>query len=85
MIVTGSTIVPEAFVRKVGARGVPGRQVYGSTETCPIAGLCARAGLVAQGRLGGLAGAALRAASIDEQGATCLAGRTANSWCAGRM
>ena len=38
MIVTGSTIVPEAFVRKVGARGVPVVQVYGSTETCPIAG-----------------------------------------------
>jgi fatty-acyl-CoA synthase len=37
MIVTGSTIVPEAFVRKVGARGVPVVQVYGSTETCPIA------------------------------------------------
>ena len=38
MIVTGSTIVPEAFVRKVGARGIPVVQVYGSTETCPIAG-----------------------------------------------
>jgi fatty-acyl-CoA synthase len=37
MITTGSTIVPEAFVRKVSARGVPVVQVYGSTETCPIA------------------------------------------------
>ena len=37
MITTGSTIVPEAFVRKVSARGVPVIQVYGSTETCPIA------------------------------------------------
>ena len=37
MIVTGSTIVPEALVRKVGARGVPVVQVYGSTETAPIA------------------------------------------------
>jgi indoleacetate---CoA ligase len=37
MITTGSTIVPEAFVRKVNARGVPLVQVYGSTETCPIA------------------------------------------------
>jgi fatty-acyl-CoA synthase len=37
MIVTGSTIVPEALVRKVGARGVPVVQVYGSTETGPIA------------------------------------------------
>ena len=37
MITTGSTIVPEAFVRKVNARGVPLVQVYGATETCPIA------------------------------------------------
>ena len=37
MITTGSTIVSEAFVRKVNARGVPLVQVYGSTETCPIA------------------------------------------------
>lgn len=37
VITTGSTIVPEAFVRKASARGVPVIQVYGSTETCPIA------------------------------------------------
>jgi fatty-acyl-CoA synthase len=37
MITTGSTIVGEAFVRKVNARGVPLVQVYGSTETAPVA------------------------------------------------
>ncbi len=37
MISTGSTIVSEAFVRKVSARGVSVIQVYGSTETCPVA------------------------------------------------
>ena len=37
VITTGSTIVSEAFVRKASARGVPVIQVYGSTETCPIA------------------------------------------------
>jgi fatty-acyl-CoA synthase len=37
VISTGSTIVSEAFVRKVSERGVPVIQVYGSTETCPIA------------------------------------------------
>ena len=37
VITTGSTIVPEAFVRKVSGRGVPVIQVYGSTETCPVA------------------------------------------------
>jgi fatty-acyl-CoA synthase len=37
MISVGSTIVPEQMVRNVGARGVPLVQVYGSTETAPIA------------------------------------------------
>jgi fatty-acyl-CoA synthase len=36
MITTGSTIVSEEFVREVNARA-PLVQVYGSTETCPIA------------------------------------------------
>ena len=36
-ITTGSTIIGEAFVRKDLQRGVPLLQVYGSTETCPIA------------------------------------------------
>src|SRR3974390_2900490 len=34
---TGSTIVSETFVRRVNARGLRLIQVYGSTETCPIA------------------------------------------------
>jgi fatty-acyl-CoA synthase len=37
VITTGSTIVSDAFVRKASERGVPVIQVYGSTETCPIA------------------------------------------------
>ena len=37
MITTGSTIVPDRLIRDVHARGVPLVQVYGSTETCPIA------------------------------------------------
>ena len=37
VISTGSTIITEAFVRKVSECGVPVIQVYGSTETCPIA------------------------------------------------
>lgn len=37
MITTGSTIVPDRLIRAVHARGVPLVQVYGSTETCPIA------------------------------------------------
>jgi len=37
MISVGSTVVPEEMVRAVGERGVPLVQVYGSTETAPIA------------------------------------------------
>lgn len=36
-ITTGSTLVPQALVNAVHARGVPLIQVYGSTETAPIA------------------------------------------------
>lgn len=37
MITTGSTIVPARIIRAVHARGVPLVQIYGATETCPIA------------------------------------------------
>ncbi len=37
MMSVGSTIVPEEMVRMVGERGVPLVQIYGSTETAPIA------------------------------------------------
>lgn len=37
MITTGSTIISERFARKVNGRGIPMAQVYGATETCPIA------------------------------------------------
>jgi len=36
-ITTGSTIIGEAFVRRDLQRGKPLLQVYGATETCPIA------------------------------------------------
>jgi fatty-acyl-CoA synthase len=37
MITTGSTIISVSFVRRVNSRGLRVVQVYGSTETCPIA------------------------------------------------
>ena len=37
MITTGSTIVAEPFARRINALGIPLAQVYGSTETAPIA------------------------------------------------
>ncbi len=37
MITTGSTIIADKLIDTVHARGVPVVQVYGATETCPIA------------------------------------------------
>ena len=37
MITTGSTVIAEKLIHSVHARGVPMVQVYGATETCPIA------------------------------------------------
>lgn len=37
MITTGSTIVPQHVIRAVHERGIPLVQIYGSTETSPIA------------------------------------------------
>ena len=37
MITTGSTIVSEPFARRINLLGIPLAQVYGSTETAPIA------------------------------------------------
>ena len=36
-LTTGSTIVPQNLIDAFEQRGVPVLQVYGSTETCPIA------------------------------------------------
>ncbi|MCP4316129.1 MAG: long-chain fatty acid--CoA ligase [Hyphomicrobiales bacterium] len=53
MITTGSTTVPKNLVRKVHERGVPLVQVYGSTETGPIATyLTAGTALIAEGSAG---------------------------------
>ena len=37
MIATGSMVVPESLIQAFHARGVPVGQIYGSTETAPIA------------------------------------------------
>jgi len=36
-LTTGSSIVPQALINAVHARGIPVLQVYGTTETCPVA------------------------------------------------
>ncbi len=67
-VTTGSTQVPQPLVDAVEARGVPVLQVYGSTETSPIAVYTRLGG--DRGRAGstGLPGLACEARIVDEAG-----------------
>jgi fatty-acyl-CoA synthase len=67
-ISTGSTIVPQYLIDRVVARGVPVLQVYGSTETCPIAVYTRLGGDLSREGSTGLAGLCCEAAIIDDAG-----------------
>jgi fatty-acyl-CoA synthase len=66
---TGSTIVPPHLIERVVARGVPVLQVYGSTETCPIAVYTRLGGDLSRVGSTGLPGLCCEAAVIDDAGA----------------
>jgi fatty-acyl-CoA synthase len=68
-ISTGSTIVPPHLIERLVARGVPVLQVYGSTETCPIAIYTRLGGDLSRVGSTGLAGLCCEAAVIDDAGA----------------
>ncbi|MBV9533773.1 MAG: AMP-binding protein [Bradyrhizobium sp.] len=65
---TGSTIVPQHLIDRFLARGVPVLQVYGSTETCPIAVYTRLGGDLARAGSTGLAGLCCEAAILDDLG-----------------
>jgi fatty-acyl-CoA synthase len=67
-ISTGSTIVPPHLIDHFVARGVPVLQVYGSTETCPIAIYTRLGGDLSRVGSTGLAGLCCEAAIIDDSG-----------------
>jgi len=72
-LTTGSTQVPQGLVDAFTARGVPVLQVYGSTETCPVA-VYTRAG--GDQRVGstGLPGLVCEARVVDDAGEEVPAG-----------
>jgi fatty-acyl-CoA synthase len=72
---TGSTIVPPHLIARFVARGVPVLQVYGSTETCPIAVYTRIGGDLTRTGSTGLPGLCCEASVIDEAGAELPAGR----------
>jgi fatty-acyl-CoA synthase len=82
-ITTGSTIIGEGFVRKNLHRGVPLMQVYGSTETCPIAAYQRRED--APRHPGSIGKPALHCELrlVDEQGDDVAAGETGEIWVRG--
>jgi fatty-acyl-CoA synthase len=65
---TGSTIVPPHLIERIVARGVPVLQVYGSTETCPIAIYTRLGGDLSRVGSTGLPGLCCEAAVIDPAG-----------------
>ncbi|WOH69923.1 long-chain fatty acid--CoA ligase [Bradyrhizobium sp. BWA-3-5] len=67
-ISTGSTMVPQCLIERFIARGVPVLQVYGSTETCPIAIYTRLGGDVSRQGSTGLPGLFCEAAIIDDNG-----------------
>jgi fatty-acyl-CoA synthase len=67
-ISTGSTIVPPHLLERFVARGVPVLQVYGSTETCPIAIYTRIGGDLSRVSSTGLPGLCCEATIIDDAG-----------------
>jgi fatty-acyl-CoA synthase len=67
-VTTGSTLVPQPLIDAVTARGVPVLQVYGSTETCPIAIYTPLSGDLSRGGSTGLPGLHCEARIVDEAG-----------------
>jgi fatty-acyl-CoA synthase len=66
-LTTGSTQVPQGLVDAFTARGVPVLQVYGSTETCPVA-VYTRAGGDQRAGSTGLPGLVCEAKVVDDAG-----------------
>lgn len=73
-VATGSTIVPPHLIDRFIARGVPVLQVYGSTETCPIAIYTRLGGDLSRAESTGLAGLCCEAKVIDQAGNEMPAG-----------
>lgn len=73
-VATGSTIVSPHLIERFVARDVPVLQVYGSTETCPIAIYTRLGGDLSRAGSTGLAGLCCEAKVIDQAGNEMPAG-----------
>jgi fatty-acyl-CoA synthase len=75
-ITTGSTSVPQRLVDAFSCRGVPVLQVYGSTETCPIAVYTRLSGDWRRPGSTGLPGLVCDARIVDDSGREAASGET---------
>ena len=78
-ISTGSTYVPQGLIDAIEARGIPVLQVYGATETCPVAIYTRIEGDRRRPGSTGLPGLFCEARIVDE------AGRAVPSGCSGEI
>jgi fatty-acyl-CoA synthase len=76
MITTGSTIVPMQIIRAVHAKGIPLVQVYGSTETCPMAVYLKAADALRKAGSTGKAATRCKLRIVDSNGADVTQGTT---------
>jgi len=67
-IATGSTIVPQDLIDRFVARGIPVLQIYGSTETCPIAVYTRLGGDLSRAGSTGLPGLCCEAIVVGDAG-----------------
>jgi fatty-acyl-CoA synthase len=75
-VTTGSTQVPQPLIDAVTTRGVPVLQVYGATETCPIAIYTRLGGDIGRPQSTGLAGLVCEARIVDDGGREVAPGVT---------
>jgi fatty-acyl-CoA synthase len=73
-VATGSTQVPQHLVDAIAGRGVPVLNVYGSTETCPIAVYARRSGDWRRPGSAGLPGLLCEARIVDDADKEVAAG-----------
>jgi len=73
-VTTGSTQVPQPLIDAVQDRGIPVLQVYGSTETCPIAVYTRIGGDLTRPGSTGLPGLICEARVVDDGGLEVAAG-----------
>ncbi len=82
-ISTGSTLVPLSLIEKVHARGVPLIQVYGSTETAPLATYLVAADAARKAGSCGLPALHTEVRVVDENGRDVARGASGELWVRG--